>query len=114
MSDSFLCVVVGMVDVEDWASFVAICVCGITIVTLSMSSRPSRTWATQRKCDEASRTLQERKIVTAQQLKDGFRGIGHTIESRSTINNENIKFRPPRKAFRAPDAKKLKYVAFGW
>ena len=64
--------------------------------------------------------------MTAQQLKDGFRGIGRMVVTpvHVSIKKEIVKFGPPRTTFRAPDAKKLKYVAllvgiimcgvFGW
>ena len=113
MSDSFLCGAVGVVDVEDGASFVAICACAVAIVALSMSTRSSKAARphTGSVAEQVER-CKNREVVTAQQLKDGFRGIGRMVVTpvHVSIKKEIVKFGPPRTTFRAPDAKKLKYV----
>ena len=49
--------------------------------------------------------------MTAQELKDGYRGIGRmtVIPVHISVKKELVKFGPARLTAKAPDAKKMKY-----
>ena len=53
----------------------------------------------------------DKKEVTAQELKDGYRAIGRmtVISVHISANKELVKFGPAPLTVKAPDAKKMKY-----
>ena len=85
---------------------------GYSFLVMSSSSRPARQ-ATGNIAQQIDRA-KNKKEVTAEELKDGYRGIGRMtmIPVHISVKKELVKFGPARVTAKPPDAKKMKYVMF--
>ena len=79
---------------------------------MSSSGTPTRQ-ATSNIAQQIERAKNKRE-VTAQELKDGYCGIGPmtVIPVHISVKKELVQFGPARVTVKPPDAKKMKYVMF--